>query len=85
MEKLWIPKASESKEVRSKSNAHCVIQGIVHFEFLPQGQTVNPTVAKKILWCLLRSMHDKRQSLWEAHAWVLCHNYTPAHTALSIC
>ena len=60
------------------------IQRIVHFEFLPQGQTVNQTVYKEILWCLVRSMCDKRQSFWEAHAWALHHGNAPAHTALSI-
>ena len=56
------------------------IQGIVHFEFLPQGQTVNQTVYKEILWCLVRSMCDKSR----AFAWALHHDNAPAHTALSI-
>ena len=60
------------------------IQGIVHFEFLPQGQTVNQTFYKKILRRLVRSVLDKRRSLWEAHAWTLHHDNAPAHTALSI-
>ena len=44
------------------------IQGIVHFEFLPQGQTVNQTVYKEFLRHLVRSVRNKRRSLWEAHA-----------------
>ena len=60
------------------------IQGIVRFEFLPQGETVNQTVYKKILRHLVRSVRDKRRSLWEAHAWTLHHDNAPAHTALSI-
>ena len=61
------------------------IQGIVHFEFLPQGQTVNQTVYKEILRHFVRSVRDKRWSLWEANAWALHHNNAPAYTALSIC
>ena len=61
------------------------IQGIVHFKFLPQGQTVNQTVYKEILWRLVRSVHDKRWSLWEANAWALHLDNAPAHTALTIC
>ena len=60
------------------------IQGIVHFEFLPQGQTVNQTIYKEILQHLVRSVCDKRWGLWEAHAWALHHDNAPAHTALSI-
>ena len=45
---------------------------------------MNQTVYKEILWHLIRSAHDKRQSLWEAHAWVLHHNNALAHTVLSI-
>ena len=60
------------------------IQGIVHFKFLPQGQTVNQTVYKEILRRLVRSVRDKRRSLWEAHAWTLHHDNAPAHTALNI-
>ena len=55
-----------------------------HFKFLPQGQTLNQTIYKEILWCLVRSVRDKRQNLWETLTWALHHNSAPAHTALSI-
>ena len=60
------------------------IQEIVRFKFLPQGQAMNQTVYKKILRRLVRSMRNKRRSLWEAHAWALYHDNAPVHTALSI-
>ena len=88
MEKSWIPKASESEEVESKSDAHCVfdIQGIVHFKFFPQGQAVNQIVYKdQYVTKIVRSVCDKRWSLWKAYTWVLHHNNTPAHKALIIC
>ena len=49
-------------------------QDIVHFKFLPQGQTVNQTVYKEVLRRLVRSVLDKRRSLWEANAWALHHD-----------
>ena len=74
-------------KVESKSDAHCIvcIQGIVYFEFLRQGQTVNQTIYKEILRRLVRSVCDKRRSLWEAHAWTLYYDNAPSHTALNIC
>ena len=50
------------------------IKGIVHFDFLPQGQTVNQYVYKEILRNLMRSVRDKRRDLWENNAWVLHHD-----------
>ena len=44
------------------------IKGIVYFEFLPPGQTVNQYVSKEILRHLKRSVRDKRRNLWENNA-----------------
>ena len=35
-------------------------KGIVHLEFIPQGQTVNQYVYKEVLQRLIRSVRDKR-------------------------
>ena len=60
------------------------IKGIVHFEFLPQGQTMNQYVYNDILRRLMSSVLDNRRDLWETNAWVLHHDNAPAHSALSI-
>ena len=85
VEKSGITKTKESKdvEVEGQGDAHRVffdIKGIVHFEFLPQGQTVNQYVCKKILRQLMRSVRDKRRDLWENNTWVLHHDNAPAHS-----
>ena len=51
-----------------KSKSKVKVMLIVHFEFLPQSQTVNQTIYKEILQHLVRSVCDKRWSLWESHA-----------------
>ena len=38
------------------------VRGIVHSEFLPQGQTINQQVYNEILRLLLRSVREKRQT-----------------------
>ena len=83
------PRPKKARKSKSKVKVMLIvffdIQGIIHFEFLPQGQTVNQTVYEEILWRLVRSVRDKRRNLWEANTWALHHNNAPAHTALSIC
>ena len=88
MEKLWIPRSVKARKSKSKVKVMPIvffdIQGIVHFEFLPQGQTVSQTIYKEFLHHLIRSVHDKRQSFWEANAWTLHYDNAPARTILSI-
>ena len=60
------------------------VRGLVHSEFLPQGQTINQQVYREILWLLLRSVHEKRRELWQDKSWLLHHHNAPAHNALSI-
>ena len=56
------------------------IKGIVHFTFLPEGQTVNQYVYKEILRRLMRSVWDKRRVLWENNAWECSTMTTPLLT-----
>ena len=74
------PRPKKARQLRSKIKLMLIAlfdgRGIVHMEFLPQGQTVNQHVYKEILRRLLRSVCEKRHELWQDNA--------PAHTALSI-
>ena len=51
------------------------VHGIVHAEFLLQGQTINKHV-NSALW--------ERRELWETRTWLLYHDNAPAHNALGI-
>ena len=60
------------------------VRGIVHSEFLQQGQTINQQVYKEILRLLLRSLCEKRRELRQDKSRLLHHHNAPAHNALSI-
>ena len=60
------------------------VHGIVHAEFLPQGQTINQHVYKNILLRLMRSVREKRRELRETRSWLLYHDNAPAHNTVEI-
>ena len=60
------------------------VHGIVHAEFLPQGQTINQHVYKNILPRLMRSVREKRRELRETNSSLLHHDNALAHNVLGI-
>ena len=82
------PRPKKARLFKSKIKVMLIdffdVHGIVHLEFLPQGQTINQNVYKDILRRLMRSVREKRRELWETKSWLLDHDNAPAHNALSI-
>jgi len=60
------------------------IRGIVHYEFVPTGQTVNQVCYLEVLERLHEKVRQKRPELFDNNSWILHHNNAPAHTALSV-
>jgi hypothetical protein len=58
------------------------IKDTIHFEFIPQGQTVNQAYYVARLKRLHEAVHRKRLELW-ANVWILHHDNAPANKALS--
>ena len=59
------------------------IREIVHNEFVPTGQTVNQVYYFEVLKRLREKVRRKRPEIF-ANSWILHHDNTPAHTALSV-
>jgi hypothetical protein len=59
------------------------INGVMHHEFLHQGQTVNCWLYLKALKRLRENIRRKRPQLWRNN-WFLYHDNVPAHASLLI-
>jgi len=57
-------------------------QGVVHTEFVPQGQTVNKQYYREVLERLRKRVHRVRPEI--ADTWMLRHDNAPCHTAISV-
>jgi len=59
------------------------VKDIVHFESVPQGQTVNQTYYMEILKRLREAVYRKRLELWP-NDWIPHHDSTPPNKVLSV-
>ena len=60
------------------------IRAIVHYEFVPTGQTVNQVSYLEVLKRLHEKVRRKRPEIFTNHSRILHHDNAPAHTALSM-
>jgi len=60
------------------------ISGIVRYEFVPTGQTINQLYYLEVLKRLREKVRRKRPELFANNSWTLHHDNAPAHTALSV-
>ena len=60
------------------------IRGIVHYEIVPSGQTVNQVYYLEVLERLHDKVRRKQPEIFANNSWILIHDNAPAHTALSV-
>ena len=59
-------------------------KGMVHHDFVPEGETVNHHFYQQVLIHLHNQVRHSRQELWSDKSWLLHHDNTPAHKAISV-
>jgi len=59
------------------------INGVVHHEFIPPGQTVNGHFYMQVLQRLRNAVRRKRHDKWQGE-WFLHHDNAPSHTLLVV-
>ena len=55
---------------------------IVHYEFVPRGETVNKEFYLSVLKCLRAAVRRKRPETWINNTWMLHHDNAPAQASL---
>jgi histone-lysine N-methyltransferase SETMAR len=82
------PRPKKARQVRSNVETMLMvffdIQGLMHCEFVPAGQTVNQHYYKEVLLRLREKVRRKWSQLFQSGRWLLHHDNAPAHIALSI-
>jgi len=82
------PRPKKARQVRSKVKVMLTVffdmEGIVHYKYVPQGQTVNQKFYLQVLKRLRLAVSRKRPQKRAAGAWTLHHDNAPAHRAHSI-
>jgi len=55
-------------------------EGVVHYEFLPQGRTVNKEYYLEVMQRLHEAVRKKRPVTWQENRWMLQHDNAPSHS-----
>jgi transposase len=59
-------------------------EGVVHYEFLPQGRTVNKEYYLEVMQRLLEAVRKKRPDAWRENRWMLQHDNASAHSSFLV-
>ena len=73
-------------QIKSQNNVtdFFYIRGIVHYEFVSTGQTVNQVYYFEVMERVRAKVRRKQPKLFANNSWILHHDNAPAHTALSV-
>ena len=79
------PRPKKARQSRSKVKVMLTVffdsEGVVHFEYAPDGQTVNKEYYLEVLRRLRDAVRRKRPTKWSSGDWHLHHDNAPPHSA----
>jgi transposase len=83
------PRSNKSRQVRSHVKVMLTVfffysEGVVHYEFLPQGRTVNKEYYLEVMQRLREAIRKKRPDAWRENRWMLQHNIAPSHSSFLV-
>ena len=59
-------------------------EGVVHYELLPQGRTVNKEYYLEVMQRLCEAVRKKRPDAWRENRWMLQHDNAPSHSSFLV-
>jgi len=81
------PQPKKARQVKSNVKTMLIaffdIDGLVHHEYVPRGQTVNKEFHKTVLQRLRDAVRGHRPEKWRSGNWILHHDNAPAHRAVT--
>ena len=81
------PRPKKARQVKSNIKNMLIaffdIDGLVHNEFVPIGQTVNKEFYKTVLQSLRDAVRRHRPEKWRSGNWILHHDNAPVHRAVT--
>jgi len=82
------PRTKKSRLCKSKNKVLLItffdIKGIVHYEYLEEGQTINKETYLNIMRRVRESIRLKRGEMWSSKNWIIHHDNARPHTAISV-
>jgi histone-lysine N-methyltransferase SETMAR len=85
----WVSKTSPRPKKACQVHSHIKVmlkvyfdsESVVHYEFLPQGRTVNKEYYLEVIQRLREAVRKKRPDAWQENRWMLQHDNAPSHSS----
>ena len=66
------------------STSSTEVNGVMHSEFLPEGQSVNKEYYLRVMKRLREQIRREKADLWKTNLWILHHDNAPSYKAIIV-